>query len=329
MTKPQDNKNCGTNCGDCNMKFSYYPGCTSVSTGVEFEMSVQYVAKTIGMELDEIEDWNCCGATAAHQTSHLLSIALPARNLAIAAEKDADVAIPCASCFLRMKNAQKYVTMSQENQEQIEEILQMPYDGKNQVYSMLEIMSRPEIAAKIKEKIKYPVEKTKIASYYGCLLVRPMFIADFDDDENPMSMDKLMEMTGATAVDWAFKTECCGASHQVDAPKAARDPLFRIIKNAVKNGAECIVTACPLCMLNLDMRMNECAKKHGEEYRLPIYYFTQVLAIAMGADPKEVGVHKHFTPAVDFAFKMVNNQLDFVSQEKIQSCAGRDGGGVE
>ena len=237
------------------MKYAYYPGCSSAGSGVEFELSSRFVAKKIGMELIETPDWNCCGASAAHLTNHDLSIALPARNLALAEDMDLDVAVPCAACFGRMKTAVKYVRESEKNQKHIEDILEIPYKAKNDVYCLLDVMSRPEAMEAIKANIAKPLNGLKVASYYGCLLVRPAGVVQFDDTENPQSMDKLMELVGATPVEWAFKTECCGASHQVSVPKVGREIIYRLLKNAVSNGAEAIVTACPLCMLNLDMRM--------------------------------------------------------------------------
>mgnify|MGYP000867899658 CR=1 FL=1 len=280
------------------MKYAYYPGCSSAGTGVEFELSGKYVAKKIGMELKEIPDWNCCGASAAHLTNHDLSIALPARNLALAEDMNLDIAVPCAACFNRMKNAVKYVRESEANQKHIENILEMPYQAKNDVFCLLDVMSRPEAIDVIKAKISKPLNGLHVASYYGCLLVRPAGVCEFDDTENPQSMDKLMELIGATPVDWAFKTECCGASHQVAAPKVGREMIYRIVKNAVNNGAEAIATACPLCMLNLDMRMKEMAKR-DPRFSIPVYFFTEILAMALGAKAKDIGLQKHFFPATE------------------------------
>ena len=287
------------------MKYAYYPGCSAAGSGIEFDLSAKFVAKKIGMELQEIPDWNCCGASSAHLTSHDLAIALPARNLALAEKMDLDIAVPCAACFARMKGAVHYVRQSEENRKHIEEIIEMPYEAKADVYSLLEVMYRPEAQEAIKNAITKPLNGVRVASYYCCLLVRPQEVAQFDDPEDTTSMDDLMKLAGATPVDWAFKIECCGASHQVAAPKVGREMIHKILKNAIANGAEAIVTACPLCMLNLDMRMKEMQKKYGNEYSIPIYFFTELLAMAMGANAREVGIHKHFFPAVEAAEKML------------------------
>jgi heterodisulfide reductase subunit B len=268
------------------------------------------------MELIETPDWNCCGASAAHLTNHDLSIALPARNLALAEDMDLDVAVPCAACFGRMKTAVKYVRESEKNQKHIEDILEIPYKAKNDVYCLLDVMSRPEAMEAIKANIAKPLNGLKVASYYGCLLVRPAGVVQFDDTENPQSMDKLMELVGATPVEWAFKTECCGASHQVSVPKVGREIIYRLLKNAVSNGAEAIVTACPLCMLNLDMRMKEMSRR-DPRLNIPVYFFTELLAMALGSGAKAIGINKHFFPAVEVAEKaLIPKPVEEVSAKK-------------
>jgi len=281
------------------VKYSYYPGCSLSSTGLEYGLSTRYVAKKIGMELHEIPDWNCCGATAAHSMNHDLALALPARNLALVEKQGLglEIAIPCAACYSRMKYAIQAARSSEKERQKIEEIIEMPYEAKNDAICLLEAFAREDAQAAVKEKIVKSLNGLKVASYYGCLLVRPAGVTQFDDNENPQSMDNLMTLIGAKPVNWAFKTECCGASHQVDAPKVARPLIYNILRNAKANGAEAIVTACPLCMMNLDMREFE-FNKAKKEFDIPVYYFTELLGMAMGADPKELGMEKHFTPAV-------------------------------
>jgi heterodisulfide reductase subunit B len=283
------------------MKYTYYPGCSMHSSGLEYGMSLNYVADKIGMELLEIPDWNCCGASAAHAVNHNLSVALPARNLALAERQNPglDIIAPCAGCYARMKNAVYQVRKSEAEQAKIEDIIGMPYSAKDDVISLLEALHRPEAMEKIKEQITKPLYGLRVACYYGCYLVRPKEIAQFDDDENPQSMDEIMSLTGAVPIPWDFKVECCGASHQVDAPKAARPLLYNIYKNAQNYEAEAIITACPLCMLNLDMREKEINSSRNVNFNIPVYYFTEILAVAMGADFKTAGLNKHFFPAVN------------------------------
>ena len=175
----------------------------------------------------------------------------------------------------------------------------MPFAAKAEVLNFLEIFSQPEVMRLCKEKMYRNLKGMKVACYYGCLTSRPAQITGAKSTENPMEMDEIVKLTGAIPVEWDFKTECCGASHQVDAPKVARPQLDRIYRNAEANGAQAIITACPLCNLNLDMRESELNIANGTKYNLPIYQFTELLAVCMGASAKELGLHKHFFPAFD------------------------------
>ena len=283
------------------MRYSYFPGCTMKTTGVEYGLSLNFVSDKIGLDLEEMPDWNCCGATAGHSLNHDLALALPARNLALT-EKEGlglEVAVPCAACYNRMKHTIHAARSSEETRKRIEEIIEMPYLAQNDVVSLLEVFSREDAVTKVKERITKPLNGLKVACYYGCLLVRPKDITGgFDDEENPQSMERILALAGAKPVDWAFKTECCGGSHQVDLPKASRPLIYDILKNARANGAEAIATACPLCMMNLDMREVELNKTMQAEFDIPVYYFTELLALAMGAKPRTIGLKKHFFPAV-------------------------------
>lgn len=280
------------------MKYAYYPGCSLDATGIEFQMSTDLIAKKLDLELQEIPDWNCCGASAGHLTNHMLSLALPARNLALAEKEGAEaVAIPCAACFLRSKAAAEAVKSSKEMQKKISDIIEMDYQAKAEVISLLDVIGKRIGVEKVKEQVTRPLKGMKVACYYGCLLVRPPKIAQSDDPENPMVMDHIMEAIGADSVDWSFKTECCGASHVVSKPEIGRDMIYEILKNAQLSGAEAIATACPLCMLNLDMRQKQINAKKGTKLNIPIYYFTELMALSFGSSAKEVGLPRHFVPA--------------------------------
>ena len=287
------------------MKYSYYPGCSMKGAGKAYDFSIKYVTKKIGMELLEIDDWNCCGATAAHATSADLALGLNARTLALAEAQypDLEIAVPCAACYSALRSALYAARSSKEKLAKIQDLIEMPYEGKNGVISFLETFVRPDAMKAIKENVVQPLGGLKVACYYGCLTARPAKIAGPDDVENPMQMDDIVALTGAIPVDWAFKTECCGGAHHVSHPKAAVPLVDRILQNAQANGAEAIATACPLCCLNLDMRQGQLNKKNGTNYNMPIYYFTELLAMSMGANPKEVGVQTHFFPALSLMEK--------------------------
>ena len=285
------------------MKYAYFPGCSASTTGRSFTVSTEYVAKKIGFEMLEIPDWNCCGTSAAALTSPELAVALPARSLAISEKEypDLDVVAPCAGCYRSLKGAVAFARESEDNLEDVRELIQKPYDAKADVVSLLEAFSADDVKEAIADKVEKKLRCLKVACYYGCALVRPVELCQFDDPEDPQSMDELMKLIGAEPIDWAFKTECCGAAQQMAVPKLAKPMIERIFENAEINGADCIVTACPLCMLNLDMREEEINKARvaagKKPFDIPCYYFTELIGLSLGAQPNEVGIGIHFHPA--------------------------------
>lgn len=285
------------------MKYAYFPGCSLSSTGIEYDLSTKKVAKAFGIDLWEIPEWNCCGASSAHLTDRLLALALPARNLAIAEEKGLDVAIPCAACYARSKATELEVKTSREMQKTISEVIEREYTGKTQAKALLDIFVNDLGIESIKALVNKPLKGLKIASYYGCLLVRPPRLG-FDDPEDPQSMDKLVEAIGATPVEWAFKTECCGAAHATTKSDVGLGMIEKILTAAKDNDADCIVTACPLCMNNLDMRQTQVGAKFGQNYNLPVFYFTELLGLALGLNPDELGIKRHFVDATGIVKKL-------------------------
>ena len=281
-------------------KFAYFPGCSMDSTAVTYKASLEYVAGRISLELKEIPDWNCCGSTAAHTKNEKLAYSLAARNIAIAEDTypDLDIVTPCAACYSRLAYA-KHAAEDEFTRQEIERIIKRPFKGKKEILNFLDVFSQEDVMQACKENMVRDLSGLKIACYYGCLMSRPRKITKAEDIENPMQMDKIIELTGATAVEWDFKTECCGASHQVDAPRQSRPLIERIFRNAKANGAQAIVTACPLCNMNLDMREKEINDMFSKKYDIPVFQFTEILAIGMGAGAKTSGIHQHFWPAFD------------------------------
>lgn len=290
------------------LTYAYFPGCSMSTTGTTYRLSIEYICRKIGLQLLEIPDWNCCGATSGHSTGEWLGLALPARNIAIAEQKlpGLDICVPCASCYSRMKTATMALRRDEETRKKISDIVGTGVYGKAEILTFMDILSDPEVKALCESAIVRKLSGLKVACYYGCLTSRPQSVTGQKNIERPMIMDELVAMAGAEPVDWDYKTECCGASHQVDAPSASRPLIERILHNAKANGARAIVTACPLCSLNLDMREEEVnsMSKTGA-YDLPVYQFTELLAIAMGATSKDVGLQKHFYPAL----KLINTTL--------------------
>ena len=301
------------------MKYAFFPGCSASTTGKSFTVSTNYVAQAIGFELVEIPDWNCCGTSAAALTSPELEVALPARSLAISERElpGLDVVASCAGCYRSLRTSLTYARASEDNLAHVGELIDMPYEAKADVVSLLEAFSSEDVREAIAAKVQRKLRCLKVACYYGCAMVRPATVCgDFDDVEDPQSMDELMTLIGAEPVDWAFKTECCGAAQQMVVPKQAKPMIERIFENAQANGADCIVTSCPLCMLNLDMReaeINRARVAAGKEpFDIPCYYFTELIGMAFGASIEEVGIDIHFHPAETL---LLRRELDALNAE--------------
>ncbi|MEI8033369.1 MAG: heterodisulfide reductase-related iron-sulfur binding cluster [Chlorobiaceae bacterium] len=285
------------------MTIGYYPGCSLDGTAQEYGLSVRKMCDLLGLKLKEIEDWNCCGATSAHATNHKLAVLLPARNQVLAEEQGLDIILaPCAACQNRQVTTRRALMDSPELAEEVRSLTGVTPTGKSQfigVTQLLEAMDPEEI----KKRVKRPLEGLKLACYYGCLLVRPMEEMGFDDTENPLKMEAIVSALGASPVDWAFKIECCGAGLTLAQQDMVEDLTHKIARNAAANGAEAFVVACPLCQANLDMRQGTMIKRFGDIKPMPVYYISELVAIACGADPKDVAVGKHFVPALELISK--------------------------
>lgn len=280
------------------LEYALFPGCSGDATGGSYSEATRYVADKIGLKLNEIDDWCCCGTSAAKLTDEDLMHALPARSLCLSEQQypGLDVVAPCTGCYASLKSTVYWARESEENRAHVSELIDMDYAATANVKSMLEVMIDPDVSELIIANLTKSLGGMRLACYYGCTQVRPVKVANFGDPENPTSMEKLLDAAGADCVEWSYKTECCGASNHVVLPKAARNASERILRNAKANGAEALVTACPLCWLNIDMREKQINKEHGTDYQMPVYYFTQLLALAMGASPDEIGLKRHFTP---------------------------------
>lgn len=266
------------------MKFSYYPGCSLLGTAKEFDDSTRLVGRKMGVELKDLPDWNCCGASSAHSIDPVLSIALPARNLKIAESIGHDIVIPCAACFNRMKITDHTLRSDSEMSKRIRKLLGFRYEGAIQIIHVLELFVRFIGIEKIKKEIVKPLADLKVVCYYGCLLVRPRAIMKFDDPEHPMILDRLMSAIGADSLNWSYKTECCGASLSLTRDDIVSHLVAEIVEMAKEAGADAIVVACPLCSQNLEMR---------QKANLPIFYFTELLGLALGLEDCRAWFDKH------------------------------------
>ena len=281
-------------------KYAFYPGCTLHSTGVEFGLSSELVCDALGLEMVEIEDWNCCGASSAHSMDHTLFLALPARNLAKAQETGlGDLAIPCAACYSRLAAADLALQEDEAFRSQIESVLGFEYEGRVRPRSLLDIMANDLSREQLAAKVKKPLAGLKVASYYGCLLVRPpAYTGLWDDPEHPQSMDYVSELLGAEAVAWSYGVDCCGGSLTLNRSDVVVHLVDKLARAAREAGAEALVTACPMCMANVDGRQKyrggpPLPRPAKPDYEpLPIFYFTELMALAYGL-PLSKALGKH------------------------------------
>jgi heterodisulfide reductase subunit B len=263
--------------------YTFFPGCSLDGAAKDFRSSTLAVAAKLGLDLPELKDWICCGSTAAHSTDPL-----PAKSLASAG--GATVAVACAACYSRLKTANHHISADAAIRAKVAQVVGQDYDGRTPVLHVLEILVRDIGLARVAAAIRRPLAGLKVACYYGCLLARPPEITGFDDPENPTLMDRLLETAGATPVEWPHKTECCGASFSITDSSIVLDLSNRILLMAQAAGADCIATACPLCQLNLDMRQKDIEARSGRQYNLPVFYFTQLLGLAMGCRAEELSL---------------------------------------
>lgn len=268
------------------MKMSYYPGCSLEATAREYDQSTRAVCRELGIDLVELEDWSCCGSTSAHNINHLLAAALAARNIALAQRAGMDVAVPCAACFARLRKADHILKNGGEMKRELEELAGFEYTGQVGVISLLEAVIERAGIERIKKKIKTPLKNLKVVCYYGCLMVRPPETSGFDRSENPEMLDGLMECLGADVKLWSCKTECCGASHSLTRVEVVEGLVARLIDFAREAGAEAVVTACPLCQSNIEMR------QRGEN-KLPSFYFTEMVGLALGLTGAKEWLGRH------------------------------------
>lgn len=276
------------------MKYAYYPGCSLHSTAKEYDMSTREVANALGIELLEIPDWICCGATPAHITMHLLSLALPVKNLLKARSMNSyEVATCCAACFNRLKIANEFMEHDIEHRGKVNKIVGQEYKGEVKVRHFLDILVNVFGLKNLSERVVDKLSGLKVACYYGCLLTRPPEITQLDDLEEPHLMDDLMKTIGVEPVYWPYKTECCGASFSLTRTDIVLKLSADILQMAYDEGSQAIVVACPLCQSNLDLRQAAINRKYKKDFQMPILYFTQLVGLSLGIDAKKLGLNKH------------------------------------
>jgi heterodisulfide reductase subunit B2 len=279
------------------MKYSYFPGCSLKGLGRAYEESLLPVMKHLGVELQELPDWNCCGATAYMAVDEVKACVLAARNLALAEQNgNLQLLAPCAACYLVLNKTKHYCTDYPDVKQKVDRALStvgLRYSGNTSVRHPLDILLNDVGIEAVKQKVRRPLQGLKVASYYGCQVVRPY--ATFDDQYNPTSMDRLIEALGATIVRYPLKTKCCGGSLTGTVPEAGIRMVYILHHEARKRGADCLATVCPLCQFNLDAYHSQVSAQYGPVL-VPAVYFTQLMGLAFGLPENELGLNRAAIP---------------------------------
>lgn len=269
------------------MNLAFYPGCSLQGVAADYSGSIYAVFRHLDLGLTELEDWFCCGASAAHSLDDDLALALPAGNLYLAEKIGKDIVVPCAMCFNRLRQARHLL---------LEKPLDLPWpvQGRPQVHDMTRLLAAPETLARIKALVKRPLKGLNLVGYYGCQMVRPPRITGYSDYENPQTLDVLAEASGAVVHDWSYKSTCCGASVGVSRPEMGRALALRLVQKARQAGAEAVVVSCPLCQMNLDKLGIE-----APDQALPVFYITELLELAFNGATDPARFRMHLTNPAD------------------------------
>jgi len=281
------------------VRYAYYPGCSLKSSSLAYDVSVRRVAEKLGIELEEIADWNCCGATEFHSQEKLPALAVVARNLALVDPAVGQLIAPCAACYLNLKKTDWLMAADPGVSARVNEALAaggLNYvPGRVRVRHLLDVICIDVGEAAVREQVVKPLSGLRLAPYYGCQIVRPF--AEFDDPEHPTTLDELLTWVGAEVVPYPLKTHCCGGHlTQISEPQAF-ELIRRLLQAATDNGAHMIVCMCPMCQLNLDAYQSQVNKHYRTAFEIPIVFFTQVLGIAFGIEPKELGFGREIVRA--------------------------------
>jgi heterodisulfide reductase subunit B len=270
------------------LKYAYYPGCSLEATAREYDLSVRAVCARLDIELVELPDWSCCGASSGHNTNRRLAHALVGRNLALAESLGLDIAVACPACYIRLRTTGHEMKDNSQKRAELADLIAMPYEARGNTRHLLDIICHDIGLENLKKKVVKPLQGLKLACYYGCYLVRPPEVVAFDDPENPQVMDVLLDALGAEVKDWSGKVDCCGGSLSLTKREIARKLVNELTDMARRAGAQAMVAACPLCHANLETRQSA-----ERENKLPVFYFTELIGLAMGITEAKSWLKKH------------------------------------
>lgn len=279
------------------MSYVYYPGCSLESSAKAYDQSTRWMFKKLGVELADLEDWNCCGATMYMSIKETISLVFSARNLALAERMKADIIAPCSSCYTILNKTNHVLAENFILREKVNQSLKragLKYNLTTKVRHPLDVLVHDLGITAISAQTEFRLEGIRVAPYYGCQIVRPDGF--FDDKENPLTMDRLFQALGAKIIYFPVKLRCCGGMLMTTFQDVALRLNKEILECAVENKADCIVTTCPLCQINLDAYQGQINKKFGYRINMPVLFFTQLIAHALGASRKEAGFDQNIVP---------------------------------
>lgn len=271
------------------MDYLYFPGCTLGTKAKNLDQSARDCSLLLGFELKELKNWVCCGATFRLATDDIMTLLGPARILADAGEQGMTLTTLCAMCFNVIKRANRLIQENGEKRDKINNLIQKNYQGDVQILHYLEILRQNVGFSQLKEKTRKPLAGLKAAAYYGCMLLRPFEEMGFDDKEKPTLFEEFLGALGAKAIEFPYKIECCGSFQSIGSPDVATECAYKILSSAIKNGAEAMVSTCPMCTFNIDHKQCDIKQKYSDFKPIPVYYFTQLLGIALGLDYQTLG----------------------------------------
>lgn len=275
--------------------YSYFPGCSLEKMALSYHQSALQTTNAVGVELQEIEDWNCCGATTYFHVDELLAYTLVARNLAMAEKAGHDLVAPCSACFKNTYFTSKYLKEDKDLADHINYALEqdnLKYSGSIEVKHLMEVFVNDVGLDEIEGRATKPLKGLRVAPYYGCQIVRPK--KDHEDVENPQFFEELVSAIGADPVDYAYRLRCCGGSLIITSRVAALTLVRDLLRSAADSDADVIATACPLCQTNLEVYQMQVNQEFGTDFSIPIMYFTQLLGLAMGLPKKKLGIGSEF-----------------------------------
>ena len=277
------------------MKLAYYPGCLAQESAKELDMATRYVCRSLGIELVEFPNFSCCGSGFVDEANEVLNIAINARNLAIAERAGLDILTICSTCqgMLTLAKVRMQDPAVKGRVDAALKPLGIEYRGTVEVKHLLRVLTEDVGLPAIKAKVKRPLQGMKVGAFYGCHLLRPADEMQSESGEEPHSFEDLIAAVGATPVDYRGRVMCCGFPILFVKPNTANSIAGRQILDAKAHGADAMATPCPLCHTSLDAYQNQAGKEVGRHLDMPVFHLPQVVALALGASPEELGLSRH------------------------------------